>query len=619
MIIIMQNLTERLRPLVGLKGWDYCVIWKLSENQRFIELMDCCCSGADENTQTNGGQELFPVYPVLPCRDTMQHSRTNSCDVLAQLPSSLSLDSGIYAHPLISNQPIWLNSSSNRDSSAMAERDGTRVLVPSAGGLIELFVSKDVSEDQQVIDYITAQCNISKEQDTLLGAGCNTSFPVNIQDMSTEIQPHAFPGNENEGNDDLNSNHFQQPPVVSPSVDHDSNVPYDISVDRIRLCSASPMNFLQHVTYNSENSMKNCNSNVYYEQRSHESLGEMGLQADADAPNMHNSMHVMEALENMEQQGVEDQDSVQHEAQGGRTADNSGSDCSDQIDDEDDTKYRRRTGKGPQSKNLFAERKRRKKLNERLYCLRSLVPNISKMDKAAILGDAIDFVKDLLRQVKELQDELEQHSNDEGPNEKTSANICGNHDNFQPEILNQHGTSITNKPENGDKPPNGFHVGTAGDIGNISKQKQDSDSTNDRGQQMEPEVGVTQLHGNEFFVTVFCEHKPGGFVRLMEALDTLGLEVTNANVTSFRSLVSNVFKVEKKDSEVVQADDVRDSLLEITRNPSSKVWPEMAKAKASENGSGLDHFHHDDHHHYQQHHLHNYHASSYHLQHLYNY
>ncbi|KAM1006863.1 hypothetical protein EV1_003498 [Malus domestica] len=58
------------------------------------------------------------------------------------------------------------------------------------------------------------------------------------------------------------------------------------------------------------------------------------------------------------------------------------------------------------------------------------------------------------------------------------------------------------------------------------------------------------------------------------------MEVTNANVTSFRCLVPNVFIVEKKDGEMVEADDVRDSLLELKRNPSIRRGE---TAKAAEN------------------------------------
>ncbi|KAM1003194.1 hypothetical protein FF1_003506 [Malus domestica] len=241
-----------------------------------------------------------------------------------------------------------------------------------------MFASKDVSEDQQVIDFITVQCNISHEQDILLNASTKTSFTVDINNMSSDIRPKAFLVDENEGNDHLNNIHsFQQQPVFpAMALDHISNLPCDIAVDQIRLCSTFPMNFLQNSN----------NDTVYnFDQGSHESLGEVGLRADSDAHKLHNNIRVNEGIENMEQQVVDDQDSIKHK--GGRTANHSASDCTDQFDDDGGTNYRRRTGKKPQSKNLVAERKRRKKLNERLYdCLRSLVPNISKMDKASILG-----------------------------------------------------------------------------------------------------------------------------------------------------------------------------------------------------------------------------------------
>lgn len=55
--------------------------------------------------------------------------------------------------------------------------------------------------------------------------------------------------------------------------------------------------------------------------------------------------------------------------------------------------------------HVEAERQRREKLNQRFYALRAVVPNISKMDKASLLGDAISYITDLQTKIKMMETE----------------------------------------------------------------------------------------------------------------------------------------------------------------------------------------------------------------------
>jgi hypothetical protein len=67
-------------------------------------------------------------------------------------------------------------------------------------------------------------------------------------------------------------------------------------------------------------------------------------------------------------------------------------------------KFRKGTPQDELSANhVLAERRRREKLNERFIILRSLVPFVTKMDKASILGDTIEYVKQLLKKIQDLE------------------------------------------------------------------------------------------------------------------------------------------------------------------------------------------------------------------------
>ncbi|MCD7452414.1 hypothetical protein HAX54_016519 [Datura stramonium] len=60
--------------------------------------------------------------------------------------------------------------------------------------------------------------------------------------------------------------------------------------------------------------------------------------------------------------------------------------------------------------HVLAERKRRERLTQYFVTLSTLIPNLKKLDKASILGDAIKYIKQLEEQVKCLEEETKKYS-----------------------------------------------------------------------------------------------------------------------------------------------------------------------------------------------------------------
>ncbi|MQL97723.1 hypothetical protein Taro_030414 [Colocasia esculenta] len=147
------------------------------------------------------------------------------------------------------------------------------------------------------------------------------------------------------------------------------------------------------------------------------------------------------------------------------------------------------------SKNLETERRRRARIKHQLFTLRSLVPRITKayashiMSKEATITDAVDYIQELERQKERLQKELLGMA-DETPEKQVSDSRMG------AEAASQE--PVHCKAQEG--------------------------------------VEMSTLGKNRFLAGIVCRSRRGGFTRMVEAVGSLGLEVTDASFLSVDGL-----------------------------------------------------------------------------------
>ncbi|KNA14781.1 hypothetical protein SOVF_104590 isoform A [Spinacia oleracea] len=176
------------------------------------------------------------------------------------------------------------------------------------------------------------------------------------------------------------------------------------------------------------------------------------------------------------------------------------------------------------SKNIVSERKRRQKLNERLFALRAVVPNITKMDKASIIKDAISYIKELHEQERRIKSDISDLEHRRSKNGNNNSCSMMDYDQELPFV------QIKSKKKRTDH--------------RKQQQQQHYDSNGCYRSSVidDLEVRVSYVGERTIVVSLTCSKREGTMVKLCEMFESLKLKIITAHITAFAGrLLKTVF------------------------------------------------------------------------------
>lgn len=164
--------------------------------------------------------------------------------------------------------------------------------------------------------------------------------------------------------------------------------------------------------------------------------------------------------------------------------------------------------------HVLAERKRREKLSQQFIALSALIPGLKKMDKASVLSDAVNHVKQLQEQVKVLEEKNTRFKNVE---------------------------SVVYVEKNKNKKSYSHE-----DVSDTSSNSGYGNCYHESETMPEVEARVSEKN---VLIRIHCEKKKEVLVKIMKEIENLHLSVTSSSTLQFGNTNLDITVIAQMDEE----------------------------------------------------------------------